>query len=256
VLKFLEDVKIHFEDKLRLAALFSLRYETEVKSVSTVRTVLRSKAITDKDRARAAAIDELMAYAGVNKRSGDLFNNKSFFAKAARMLGSGLKGVENVFAQHRPALIDTLVAVVNQKLKPQTHPFIDAKDANSTSAALASKHDEVFVFMAGGTTYEEALHVTQFAESKDNIGGVRFVLGGSCVHSSNSFLDDVLGWVDKDITIEISAASSSASSGSSSASGGGSSSSNSSSGSSSGGVRRDQQKSGGGGGKSTRKFNG
>lgn len=196
VLKVLEEHKTAFEDKLRVAALYALRYESEQSSVNNVKAILRTKAITDENRARAGALDALLAYAGVKSRSGDLFGNKSFFAKASKFFGSGLKGVENVFSQHKPLLAETLDAVVKNQLKPQLFPFVDGKDAGG-------KFTEVFVYIVGGVTYEEATYVTAFNENKEN-GGVRVVLGGSCVHNSNTFLDDVLQWADKqDVRIDV-----------------------------------------------------
>lgn len=72
-------------------------------------------------------------------------------------------------------------------------------------ASTNSKHDEVFIYVVGGVTFEEALHVHQLNESKDNPTGIRFILGGSCIHNSATFLDDVLGWADKDdVRIDVS----------------------------------------------------
>jgi len=202
VLRILEDEKLAFEDKLRVVGLYALRYESEAQSVTNVKAILRTKAKTDEQRQRSSAIDELLGYAGVKHRSGDLFGNKSFFSKASKFISSGLKGVENVFAQHRPLLIETLEAVIKQKLKVQTYPFIDAKDGK------VERHDEVFVYMVGGVTFEEALHMQLLAESKDNSTGIKFVLGGSAIHNSTTFLDDVLGWPANDTKIDIRAASS------------------------------------------------
>lgn len=48
---------------------------------------------------------------------------------------------------------------------------------------------EVFVFMVGGATYEEAALVSQL--NAQNEAGVRFLLGGTFVHNSRSFLDEL-----------------------------------------------------------------
>ncbi len=110
VLKALEDHKTGFEDKVRLSCLYALRYEAEHGSVANIKNILRTKARTDTERQRASTvIDELLAYAGQQHRSGDLFGNKSFLSKASKFFTSGLKGVENVFSQHKPLLVETLV---------------------------------------------------------------------------------------------------------------------------------------------------
>ena len=48
---------------------------------------------------------------------------------------------------------------------------------------------EVIVFMIGGVTYEESLAVHQV---NSTVPGVRVLLGGTCIHNSRSFLDEVL----------------------------------------------------------------
>ena len=46
---------------------------------------------------------------------------------------------------------------------------------------------EVVVYIAGGATYEEATKVAELNAS----GGVQVVLGGSYVHNSGTFLEDL-----------------------------------------------------------------
>ena len=47
---------------------------------------------------------------------------------------------------------------------------------------------DIFVFFVGGTTYEEARFVAQFNEANP---GIRVVLGGTTIHSSKSFLEEM-----------------------------------------------------------------
>ncbi|KAG8253739.1 vacuolar protein sorting-associated protein 45 [Homalodisca vitripennis] len=49
---------------------------------------------------------------------------------------------------------------------------------------------DVIVFIVGGVTYEESLSVYQLNRSSTT-GGVRIVLGGSTVHNTESFLEEV-----------------------------------------------------------------
>ena len=46
---------------------------------------------------------------------------------------------------------------------------------------------EVVVYIAGGATYEEATKVAELNAS----GGIQVVLGGSYVHNSGTFLEDL-----------------------------------------------------------------
>lgn len=46
---------------------------------------------------------------------------------------------------------------------------------------------EIVVFIVGGATYEEALTVNKLNES-----GYRIILGGTTIHNSESFLNEVV----------------------------------------------------------------
>jgi len=111
-----------------------------------------------------------------------------------------LKGVENVFTQHRPVLFETLDLLIKGKLKPASFPYVDTP----SSSKDAWRHDDIFVFMLGGTTYEEAASIVAISEQNP---GVKIILGGSCIHNSHTFLDDVLGYGgDKDVVINMKSA--------------------------------------------------
>lgn len=50
------------------------------------------------------------------------------------------------------------------------------------------KPQDIIVFLIGGVTFEEAKTVSQINGSSP---GVRIVLGGTCVHNSTTFLDEM-----------------------------------------------------------------
>jgi len=50
---------------------------------------------------------------------------------------------------------------------------------------LCCSHEDVFVFIIGGVTYEEALFVHHLNASRS---GLKIVLGGSCIHNSDSYV--------------------------------------------------------------------
>ena len=70
----------------------------------------------------------------------------------------------------------------------------EKKDASSSPPATTAtplqgaKHDQVLVYIVGGVTYEEA---TTVAELNAANAGVSVVLGGSFVHNSGTFLEDL-----------------------------------------------------------------
>ncbi|KAK5240335.1 vacuolar protein sorting-associated protein 45, partial [Exophiala xenobiotica] len=101
-----------------------------------------------------------------------------------------LKGVENVYTQHSPRLENTLQTLIQGRLKELQYPFLEGHTRD--------KPQDIVVFMIGGVTYEEAKMVAQVNAS---VPGVRVVLGGTSVHNSTTFLeevDDAVGtWPDQ-----------------------------------------------------------
>ena len=93
-----------------------------------------------------------------------------------------LEGCENVYSQHVPLLLETLDALAKGKLKDQHYPTVTG------APPPAAKPSDCLVYVVGGVTYEEASKVTQFNAAKH---GLRVVLGGSYIHNSTSFLDDL-----------------------------------------------------------------
>jgi vacuolar protein sorting-associated protein 45 len=55
---------------------------------------------------------------------------------------------------------------------------------------FAFRVEDIIVFIIGGVTYEESLCVHQLNRSTSH-GGIRIVLGGTTVHNSKSFLEEV-----------------------------------------------------------------
>lgn len=94
----------------------------------------------------------------------------------------GLKGVDNVYTQHSPRLEVTLQELIKGRLKEAQYPFVDG------GGSTRDKPQDIIVFMVGGATYEEAKLV---ATVNASVPGIRVVLGGTCVHNSHSFLDEV-----------------------------------------------------------------
>jgi vacuolar protein sorting-associated protein 45 len=197
LLQIMDDSRIAFDDKLRLVLLYALRYETARNQIPTFKKMLRDKAGLDSALLqKIRAVDALLKHAGTKARGGDLFGNKTLLSAVSRFVKSGLKGVENIYTQHKPLLADTLALVAAGKLKATAYPYTDSASANA-AAARGSKYRLVVIYMVGGFTYEESLAVDAFNSAPAN-GGIRVVLGGSYVHNSQSFLADVLSGVHAD----------------------------------------------------------
>ncbi|KAI9847850.1 MAG: vacuolar protein sorting-associated protein 45 [Sclerophora amabilis] len=174
------------DDKLRLVALYSLRYEKYPSNALALLLDLLSAA-GNLPQSRISLIPKLLAYHHSLQSTvstgglGDLFESASIFS-GARNRFKGLKGVENVYTQHSPRLELTLQDLIKGRLRDQQYPFV------AGGGTTRDKPQDIVVFMVGGVTYEEAKMVAQVNASSP---GVRVVLGGTSIHNSTTILDEV-----------------------------------------------------------------
>ena len=173
-------------NKLRLVALYSLRYEKHASSaLSTLVDLLtitggvpqNSVNRLQKLQTYHHSLQTLPVAGGFT----DMFESASIFSGARDRL-KGLKGVENVYTQHTPRMEATLQNLIKGRLKEQQYPFVEG------SGTTRDKPQDIVVFMIGGTTYEEAKMVAQVNAS---VSGVRVVLCGTSIHNSTTFLEEV-----------------------------------------------------------------
>ena len=100
---------------------------------------------------------------------------------------SSVQGVDNVYAQHIPVLMDTMQSALKGKLSTRTHPIVAGSAVRPGMDQTLP--DEILVFMVGGVTYEEGTKVHEFNQTNK----VQIILAGSTVHNSTSFLDELKG---------------------------------------------------------------
>ncbi|KAL8947451.1 MAG: hypothetical protein Q9222_006265 [Ikaeria aurantiellina] len=174
------------DNKLRLVALYSLRYERHPSNSLPVLLDLLSTVGNVPSR-RVDLIANLLAYhhsLQAPPPSGgfsDLFESASIFS-GARDRFRGLQGVENVYTQHSPRLEATLQNLIKARLKEQQYPFVEG------GGSTRDKPQDIVIFMIGGATYEEAKMIAQVNASSP---GVRVVLGATTMHNSTTFLEEV-----------------------------------------------------------------
>jgi vacuolar protein sorting-associated protein 45 len=167
-------------------ALYSLRYEKHPSNALAVLVDLLSAAGNVPQR-RIDLVAKLLVYHSslqLTQSTGgisDMFESAGIFS-GARDRFKGLKGVENVYTQHSPRLELTLQNLIKGRLREQQYPF--AEGGGSTR----EKPQDIIVFIIGGVTFEEAKSVSQINASSP---GIRIVLGGTCVHNSTSFLEEM-----------------------------------------------------------------
>jgi vacuolar protein sorting-associated protein 45 len=168
--------RIQAADKLRLALVFAIRYESYDES-KEIKARLVDAGFSGSE---TAVLDALLEYAGEAHRAPGLFSTGSIVSKLHKALKGSINGVENVYTQHQPLLSRTLEAIATGKLKDSAFPLV----ASSTS----SRPSDVIVYIVGGVTFEEATKVAEFNAVNP---ALRIILGGSCIHNSTSFLREV-----------------------------------------------------------------
>lgn len=190
--RLIQDPSIPAPNKLRLTAIYALRYSKHPSNSTPMLLDLLAVA-GNLSRHRINLITKLLTYhhslqpvAAAAGGIPDLFQSGSLFS-GARDRFKGLKGVENVYTQHSPRLEGTLQDLIKGRLREQLYPFVEG------GGVTRDKPQDIIVFMVGGTTYEEAKMVAQVNASSP---GVRVVLGGTTVHNSSSFLEEVEDAVD------------------------------------------------------------
>ena len=184
--KLIQSPKVTGDAKVSLVALYALRYDRAPSNALAMLTDLLVAAGNVSTR-RAQLVKKVLAYRSSlsqpQSQSGisDILESTGIFS-GARDRFKGLKGVENVYTQHSPVLESTLQSLIKGRLKEQQYPFVEG------GGSTRDKPQDIIVFIIGGATYEEA----KTAASINAISpGVRVVLGGTTIHNSATFLDDV-----------------------------------------------------------------
>uniref|UniRef100_A0A8C0EIQ6 Vacuolar protein sorting-associated protein 45 n=1 Tax=Bubo bubo TaxID=30461 RepID=A0A8C0EIQ6_BUBBB len=178
VRRLLQNPKVSELDAARLVMLYALHYERHSSgSLPGLLTELKNRGVSEKYRKLVSAVVE---YGGKRIRGSDLFSPKDAVAITKQFL-KGLKGVENVYTQHQPLLHETLDQLIKGKLKDSQYPYLGPN-------TLRDRPQDIIVFIIGGATYEEALTVYNLNRTNP---GVRIVLGGTTIHNTKSFLEEV-----------------------------------------------------------------
>eukprot|EP00026_Physarum_polycephalum_P006009 Phypoly_transcript_06049.p1 GENE.Phypoly_transcript_06049~~Phypoly_transcript_06049.p1 ORF type:complete len:564 (+),score=108.74 Phypoly_transcript_06049:40-1692(+) len=177
VMTMIENPNINKWDKLKLALLYSIRYESAGRLPEVVDALSRNGEQAD-------MIGNMSLYGGQAVRAGDLFGSKNIFTHVSNIKKAvGLQGITNIYSQHKPLLNEILDQLSKNKLKDSIYSFI-------TGQPTPTRPTDVIVFVVGGVTYEEAQNVYEFNNSKDN-NGMRVVLGGTSIQNSHTFIRDV-----------------------------------------------------------------
>lgn len=197
----IKDQNIQAEDKLRLALLYTLRYETHGGNrIPEIKQLLRTNKVTED---KVKLLDALINYAGASKRNqtnygsgADLFSG--FVTMVKGVTASNM--AENLLTQHKPMLAKTLEEVRTGKLPEARFPAVTGgaprsmpSSSPTPQGATAPPAKEVIVIILGGATYEEATFVAS-VNNNPAIGATtpfKVLLGGTSIHNTKSFISEL-----------------------------------------------------------------
>jgi vacuolar protein sorting-associated protein 45 len=223
-----------FEDKLRLVILYALRFEGAEGYSATIERMKKSleeQCLDERQRASIGTIDKVLELSGIGMRRSELFKD-NLLKSVFKAIKSEIKGVENIYTQHRPLILEQIQKQLTGDLRVTDFPFIEG----STGSAK-TKYKHIIIFVTGGVTFEEfTLIETSLADahnpdasptssgaanialqpiksvvgaSKDalsklglqslNRNEYKILVGGSCIHNSTTFLKEI-NPIDEDLT--------------------------------------------------------
>jgi vacuolar protein sorting-associated protein 45 len=160
--ELLNDVNIIWEDKLRVVCLYALRYsQHERTQLLPFLGSLREQALDDTERLQAQLVDKLLEECGERARKSDLFSD-SAFKGFIKFMKSELKGIDNIYTQHKPLLHLVITKLLSGDLSLRDYPFVDASQAKT-------RYKQIIVFYIGGITYEEYTSVETILHMKENV---------------------------------------------------------------------------------------
>ena len=127
-------------------------------------------------------VSQIVEFSGRNKRQhNELFSSDHVKAFSKKLI-KGFKGVENIYTQHIPELKNVIEDIFRGRLKETSYPFLG-------TILQRDRPSELIIFIIGGLTYEESMVVHQMNKAAQP--GVKIIIGGSMIHNSASFLNEV-----------------------------------------------------------------
>lgn len=181
LLEKLESPNVQIPDKLRLGLLYSLRYEVS-GNIHMVQSAMAKGGVPPH---MVNLVSVMLRYAGTQSRGPGLFGSDThLLGKMTKSILTSVQGVENVYSQHIPLVMETIQQIAKGKLSYKTHPIVPGSGA----AHAQPIPSQLLIYMVGGVTYEEGTKISEFNRSQKSM---QVVLAGSTIHNSSSFLDEL-----------------------------------------------------------------
>jgi vacuolar protein sorting-associated protein 45 len=189
---------IKIPDKLRLSLLYALRYETSA-NLHMLQQMMSKGGVP---QGMIAYVATLLRYAGYQQRTPNRLyaDSHNLVSRMTKNIVGAVAGVDNVYAQHVPLIIEIVQQLLRGKLSSKDYPAVVASPStsapyasgNTTSSSSPSRTnstspqhtrngnnsnniniesiipDDVLIFMVGGVTYEEGLKIAELNKSLSN----------------------------------------------------------------------------------------
>ncbi|XP_015522855.1 vacuolar protein sorting-associated protein 45 [Neodiprion lecontei] len=176
--KLINDSRVRDVDATRLVMLYALHYEKHSNNdITGLLDMLKKKGVP---ATYTKLVYSILEYSGVHARQSNLFNHEGV-SKITKKLFMGLSGVDNIYTQHKPLLVETLDDLLKGRLSTQTFPYLG-------NMVMSKRPQEIIVFIVGGATYEESLAVNNW--NKQN-PGTKIILGGTTIHNFQTFTEEI-----------------------------------------------------------------
>eukprot|EP00890_Picochlorum_soloecismus_P005846 jgi/Picsp_1/6262/NSC_03615-R2_vacuolar protein sorting homolog len=186
VASIIRNPQVRNADKARLVLLYCLRYESEApQQTSSLFGALEKCNI---NASLLSSIRYLRKKWSQQQHVLDLFSDKTLSSRFASLAKQHLRGVENVYTQHTPALLSILEKAARGRLPATDYPCI------GSDASTFSKGSKLIIaFIIGGATYEEAKVVAELNSNPSDaaVAGCHVLLGSTGSLNSTTFLSDL-----------------------------------------------------------------
>ena len=87
--------------------------------------------------------------------------------------------MENIYTQHAPLVKDLVDQLIKNRLKEPGYPFLGG-------AQMRERPQDVFVFVLGGMTYEEAFAIHELNKTNPSC---RICIGGTSIHNAKRYFE-------------------------------------------------------------------
>ena len=173
IIDILNNKNIDRYDKFRLVALYSLKHQNSELSKEL------QQFLGQINPNYISAITKLIEFCGKNKRVAQSLT-QNIGEKAFKIYKDYFNNIPNVYEQHVPLVARLAEDALKNKLREDEFPYID-------SAPIRDAPTNVVVFVIGGVSFAEA---KIFADLNNKYEDNFFLLGGSCMINSKTFLNE------------------------------------------------------------------